>query len=178
MTSSEFLEKVLKKYEGAFDIEIPHTYHDRKFSAYARFASTSEKYVLVSSAKLWKTESFEHVFFSENADITDGFLNDMHELMSLYMEPELVRAGKKYPEKDHMMTFLSSVVICKKRVSPEMKKRIKSFSFEKGYLLSFRGRCEAHLIVVDLEDKCIYTNRYASYMQKMYRDIFNEIDAD
>lgn len=171
--SNEFLNNALKRYEAAFDIEKPYEFHGRLFCAYARLSASSEKYVLVKSATLWRTESFEHVFFEKLKTLDGSKLDDIHLLMVDYMEPELVREGKKYPGEDHMETFLSYVAVCENKVSPEIAAQIKSFKFVKNYLFTFRGRCEAHLIVADLEEKKIYTNRYAGNMSAMYEEILN-----
>ncbi|MCR5208836.1 MAG: hypothetical protein K6C99_01350 [Lachnospiraceae bacterium] len=177
MDAERFLNDVLKRYEASFDIERPYEYHNRRFDAYAHLSASSEKYVLVKSATLWRTENFEHVFFEKTEDLDEGKLDDIVLLMREHMEPELVREGRKYPGEDHMMTFLSYVVICEKKMSPEIISKIRRINFGRSYLLTFRGRCEAHIIVADLEEGKIYTNRYGRYMSAMYEDVMKKQQA-
>ncbi len=175
METEQYLDRILAKYAGSFDISKNCELNGETYSAYGYFFSLGEKYVLTRKAKLWGIRSYEYVIFQETEELSDALLDRMTETLTGYIEPVMVRKGGKYPEKDHMYSYLSAVVICRKSPSAEMIRRIERTGFDRGYLFSFRGHSELHLIVADLEKEKIYTNRAGGKMRKMYRDAFAEV---
>jgi len=170
MNSKEYLDKILEKYRGAFDIESPYSYHDRDYAAYASFSSLSEKYVLVRSAQLWKTEAFEHTLFVCVEKVDEKLIDEMKSVISDYMEPEKARGGEKYPRKDHMYTYLTVVIISDGEVSEAVRKAVKSYRFSKSYAFTFRGVADGRMAVVDLSRAAVYTNGAARPIAKMLRE--------
>ena len=174
MDQSAYLNTVLGKYGGTFDIEKDRVIDGRQYAAYAYFSSLGEKYVLVKKAKLWSVKAYEHTFFLMEDCLTPRLLGELMKSVTDYMEPTLVRKGEKYPEKDHMYTYLTFVILCRKTPDEAAKKAIKSFRFDKGYLFSMRGHSEARLVVADMETEQIFTNGAGRSLAKMYRKAFAE----
>ena len=173
MESAQYLENLLGSYTGAFDVERPYEIGGKIFDAYGYFYSMSEKYVLVEKANLWTTKTYEHVLFLCKDELTLEDLQETEAMMRDHMDPELVCRGGKYPEKDHMMTFLSIVFLIKKEPDEETLKALKKFKFVRNYLFTVRGRSEAHLAAVNTESGAVYTNRAADYMQEVFLQAFN-----
>lgn len=92
------------------------------------------------------------------------------------MEPELVRKGRKYPEKDHMISYLTIVVISKNTPDKETIKNIKKFRFDKGYLFNFRGHSEGGFLCACLDSKEVYTNYSGRRLGKMFEDVFGFLE--
>ncbi len=174
MDQSAYLNTVLAKYAGTFDIEKDRETDGRKYAAYAYFSSLGEKYVLVKKARLWAVKAYEHAFFLYEDSCTPGLLEELMRSVTDYMEPVLVRKGEKYPEKDHMYTYLTFVILCRNTPDEEAKKAIKKFRFDRGYLFSMRGHSEARLVVADMETEKVFTNPAGRSLTKMYRKAFAE----
>ena len=175
METSQYLDRVLAKYAGSFDIEKNYTLGDDTWSAYAYFFSLGEKYVLTRKAKLWSICAYEYVLFQETERCTSELLDRLYAALTVRIEEDCVRKGARYPEKDHMYSYLSAVVISRFSPDEEVLRHIRELRFDKGYLLSFRGHSEFHLVVVDLEREKVYTNPAAGKMKKVYRKAFDEI---
>lgn len=174
MDQSSYLNIVLAKYAGTFDIEKSRVMDGREYAAYAYFSSLGEKYVLVKKAKLWSVKAYEHAFFLTEDIVSPRLLTELMGHVTEYMEPVLVRRGEKYPEKDHMYTYLTFVILCRKTPDEAAKKAIKSFRFDKGYLFSMRGHAEVRLVVADMETEQIFTNGAGRSLAKMYKKAFAE----
>ncbi len=174
--SSAYLNIILAKYAKSFDIYKQHMINGKQYAAYAYFSSLGEKYVLLKKAKLWSVKAFEHVFFLEEDSCTPELLHELLESVTAYMEPVLVRKGEKYPEKDHMYTYLTFAVLCRQTPDEEAKKAIRSFRFDKGYLFSMRGHSEVRLVVADLNGKEVLTNPAGRSLRKMYVKAFAETE--
>ena len=176
MESSAYLNIILAKYAGIFDIYKEYEADGRQYAAYGYFSSLGEKYVLVKKAKLWSVKAYEHVFFLEEDRCTPGLLEELMKSVTEYMEPVLVRNGEKYPEKDHMYTYLTFVLLCRQAPDAETEKAVRNFRFDKGYLFSLRGHSEARLAVVGLEDRKVYTNPAGRSLKKMFVKAFEETE--
>lgn len=171
MNSSDYLEKILRHYQSTFDLKSPYVFGETVYSAYGYFYSHSEKYVLTRSAQMWETNSYEHVFFTEKEAITHKDLVNMDEMFQRNAEPVLVRKNEKYPQRNHMYTYLTYVILSNKPVKVDVAKSIQSYHFSKSYMLSIRGWCEARIVVVDLAENMVYTNKKAKPLKKIYKKL-------
>ena len=175
METGQYLDRVLAKYASSFDIEKDYTLDDNTWSAYAYFFSLGEKYVLTRKAKLWSIRAYEYVLFQETDRCTCLLLDQLYQALTVRIEADRVRRGGRYPEKDHMYSYLSAVVISQHSPGEDVLRHIRQLRFDRGYLFSVRGHSEFHLVVVDLETEKIYTNPAAGRMKKIYRKAFDEI---
>lgn len=167
-SARDFLEKLLAKYEHTFDVSRSFVLGGVAYPAYAYFASSSEKYILRKEAVIWAAHSFEHVLFVSGDGLNSEKVAAFRELMENTMEPALVRRGKKYPEADHMVSYLTLVVLAEKSPSPETVKAVEKFRWERSYLFTFRGKCEGHLVLIDLESKKVYMNKPTKELREFF----------
>ena len=159
MESEQYLKKLLDKYRLTFDVTEPYVFGGKKYPAYGYFASSDEKYVLSKKAALWKAKTFEHVLFLTETKCTVNLLSEVKRLMETRMENEMVRKGKKFPEEDHMYSYLTIVIISKYSPDRETIHAAVNFKFIKNYLFTIRGRAEGQAVLVDMEKQLVYTNR-------------------
>lgn len=175
MTPNQYMDRLLAKYMPTFDIAMPYSVGGTVYPAYASFSSRSEKYVLVRQANLWTADSHEHVLFMEKERCGPDITEEVKTLIEQHMEPEMVRNGNKYPEKDHMVSYMTVIVLSKETPDPETVRAVRRFRYIKNYLFTIRGRAEAHLILADLSREKIFTNKDADRHRKMYENIFREV---
>jgi len=174
MTTGEYFNRITEQYKGTFDIYRDKEINGEKYLAYGHFYSHSEKYVLVKEVQLWEAKSYEHIIFMDVSEMTINVLNKTDELLKEYMEPFLVRKGEKYPEKNHMYTFLTVVIFTSKRISDNIKRKIEKYKFEKNYLFSIRGYSSGRIAVIDVENMKITTNKAGKVLNKLYERIFEQ----
>lgn len=168
MTGTRLLEHLLDSYQSSYDITKPFDINGDVYDAYAGFNVTSARYVLIKKAELWRANCFEHTFFRCIEDITGNDLCVFQRHITDFIEPELIRKGKKYPEKNHMYTFITGIFICENGVPDYVKKEIRKFKFLKNYLLGIRGYTETRLLVFDMRNRRIFGNSAAKALVKGY----------
>lgn len=168
MTGRELFEKLLDSYESSYDIERACHINGEVYDAYAAFRVTSSKYVLVKKAELWRADCFEHVFFHVRDRLTTDDIEHFRTQVVQYIEPQIVREGKKWPPKDHMYTFITGIFICDSKVPDEVKRAVKRLSLVKNYKWTIRGYSEVRLLVFDMEDKKVFGNKAAKDLVKGY----------
>lgn len=171
MRSREFLQEVLKQYEGTFDLYMPYTLKEETYDAYGYFYSCIEKYMLTRGTQMWKADSYEHVLFlcreqpmKEDADkIQNVFRNDM--------EPVLVRKGESTMPKDHMCSYMTVVLLCDSISDLDIVRRMKRIHFLRHYKFDIRGYSEARVVIVDIKNQKVYSNWAGRSINKFYRNL-------
>ena len=175
MNTVDYLDRLLAKYSGTFDIYQPYVIHGKEYPAYGYFFSHVEKYVLIREANMWSSDSYEHIIFIETKELTEELLTEAYTLVKDYMEPTLVRKGEDFPAPNHMYSYLTIAVLSEQPVSKSLQKKVKKFKFEKGYKFGMRGFSQAHIVCASMEDECVYSNFTARSSRKVYRDTFAEV---
>lgn len=170
MTGNDLLTKLLAFYKESYDIKRACDVNGDVYDAYARFHITGSKYVLVKKAELWRAECFEHIFFRVKSDVlTAEEIERFRTQVVEYIEPQIVREGKKWPEKDHMYTYMTAIYLCENGVEKEAEKRIRRFRYVKNYMMTIRGYSDVKILVFDLKNKKIFGNRSAKELVKGYK---------
>ena len=171
MGSLGYLERILNEYQKTFDIYRDYKIGDEVVDAYGYFNSHSEKYLLVREVQLWETKAFEHIFFIQREDIDNSTLENILSLIPEYIEPNLVRKGERYPEKNHMYSYITLVILTDSIKNQEIIERVKKYKFEKTYLFSIRGYTQSRVVLIDMDNKNIYTNRLGKNLEKLYKHL-------
>jgi hypothetical protein len=170
---SDFFDLLLEEYSKSFDITKDYENGPVRADAYGYFSTISEKYVLSPKANLWSIHGFEHILFIKTKKLTVKDIEDMRSLMEDYLAPTLVCKGGKYPEKDHMYSYLTAAFLCETTPDEETIKALKSFKYEKNYLMTIRGHVEGHMVLMDLSTGKAYANKAAKHLSDFYEKIFS-----
>ncbi len=177
MELSRYLERILLKYSGTFDIYRPYSIEGEEYPAYGYFHNHLEKYVLVREANLWASDSYEHVLFLTADRIGIRQVEKAQALIREYMEPVLVRKKEKLPEKNHMYSFLTVILLSQESPDPAAVRMVKKYSYDKGYQFQLRGFSNGQLALVSMEDRRVVCNRAASKKEKVLKEVFADVDA-
>lgn len=177
MNPADYLNRLLLKYSGTFDIYQPYTILGREYPAYGYFFSHVEKYVLVRKANMWSADSYEHILFADPEELTEEHLQEYRQAIAEYIEPTLILKGESLPEPNHMYSYITIAVVTAKALSPEIKKAVRKFKFEKSYMHSIRGYSQARIAVASMEDEAVCVNSMGRSLKKMYRGVFEDVKA-
>ena len=81
METAEYLDKLLLRYSGSFDIYQPYVINDKEYPAYGYFFSCVEKYILIRELNMWSTRSYEHILFIEAEECTENILSEAEDII-------------------------------------------------------------------------------------------------
>ena len=171
----QYLDRLLARYSGTFDIYVPYTVADVEFPAYGYFFSHVEKYVLTRNTNMWSSDSYEHIFFLPKDTVTVEDVSKMKQIMLDYVEPQLVRKGQELPDQNHMYSYMSVILISDKAPDKSVIKNVKKLSFDKGYQMNMRGFSQIQICLVSMEDEKVYHNFASSKKKKILKSIFKEV---
>ena len=76
-----------------------------------------------------------------------------------------------------MYSYITIAVITEKSLSPEVKKAVKKFKFEKSYMHSIRGYSQGRIAVASMEDIDVCLNGAGRTLKKLYKSVFEEVRA-
>ena len=175
---NDYLSELLGRYRANFDICENYSLGGKVYPAYARFFSLGEKYVLKKEAQLWAIRSYEHVLFIQANSIDENLIDEIRSTIVDHMEPELVRRNEKYPEKDHMCSYLTVVVIADTTPPKDVLKTLKRFHYDKGYLFNLRGHCEARIGLAFLDTETVLTNYAGKELKPLLSNIFKALNRE
>lgn len=173
--SEQYLDRLLARYSGTFDIYVPYTIGGTEFPAYGYFFSHVEKFVLTRNTNMWSSDSYEHIFFLPKDSFTVEDVVKMKQLMLDYAEPQLVRKGQELPDPNHMYSYMSIILISNQVPDKSVIKAVKKLSFDKGYQMNMRGYSQIQICLVSMEDEKIYHNFASSKKKKILKGIFKEV---
>lgn len=173
----DFLNRILSYYAGSFDITRPCTLGGREYAALAAMHAHEEQYVRIVGTQLWAAESHEYTLFetwaaaaptaADVARLTDTIQNEM--------EPLYVRRGEPLPPADHQYTWLTVVLLSEKAPGADVIEAVKKARFTRFYRFYLRGYSEGRVLLVDLENRRLYTNRAGRGLKKLYQLAFDNI---
>lgn len=173
-----YLDRLLSKFSGSFDVYMPYRIGGTEYKAYAYYYNHQEKYVLVQSANLWSADCYEYVLFMDAECISNETVKQAEAVIEQYFEPELVRKGEKYPARNHMYSYLTVVMLGERFSDADVCRQVKKYRFEKGYQFNIRGYCVGRLIAVTMEDEKVFCNRASAKSKKVFSDVFDEVRAN
>ena len=70
LTADTYLDRLLVRYAGTFDLYTPYHIGGKTFPAYGYFYSHVEKFVLTRNANMWSSDSYEHILFVAMDEVT------------------------------------------------------------------------------------------------------------
>ncbi len=173
MQSSDYLEKMLGILSGSFDIYRPVAINAKEYPAYGYFFSLSEKFLVTQKVNLWSARMYEHIVFIQVDKCTEETLAEARDLIENHMENMYVRKGEKYPEKDHMVSYVTVCIISETSPSANVTTALTKYRFNKNYLFTVRGRAEGRIICVDTSAETVYGNRSARQVFNIYNRGFH-----
>ena len=175
LTADTYLDRLLVRYAGTFDLYTPYQIGGKTFPAYGYFYSHVEKFVLTRNANMWSSDSYEHILFVAMDEVTASDVSEMKTILLEEVEPKLVLKGEELPPPNHMYSYMSVILISDKRPSKEAVKEVKKLSYDKGYMMNMRGFSQAQMCLVSIEEEKIYHNFAAHGKKKTLKGIFKEV---
>ena len=87
----------------------------------------------------------------------------------------LARRGEPLPPADHQYTWLTVVLLSEKAPGADVIEAVKKARFTRFYRFYLRGYSEGRVLLVDLENRRLYTNRAGRGLKKLYQLAFDNI---
>lgn len=158
MDQREALEKVLKAYEGYYNVKREDP--EPPFAAEAEFRLHDENYFLVRSARIGEADSREFVYFALPERLS------LQELSSLDQKAWEHGLSRVEVHSNHKNSDIALIILAA-HADEEAMRQVRSLRHYKSYSWGFRGWSQYRLIVVDLSSDQISCNRQGRDLKKI-----------
>jgi len=166
MQVDKYLDCLTKKLQNNFTIYNNHAIKDHIIDLYAYCNIDNQKYLGSKKLKIWSYEVNEHCL----VDVIHETLKENH-LSQFTTWLESLISELVQPHPDHMQSFLTGVIVTTKGLSENTKKQIEQYKYNKSFKWGFQGWCDLRLVVVDLANQQVITNKKAEEVKQVYQPI-------
>ncbi|MFA7068018.1 MAG: hypothetical protein WC127_03470 [Acidaminococcaceae bacterium] len=163
MNAKDYISKIKKRLSPFFDFKNPDNEKNYlPLQLLGELNETSERYLLVRKFNIYTINNDEYLFVqSFNDPITQNILD----AYTTWVETKM-QALK--PRKNHMTSSYLLVLVSEYPISDEQKKYISMYKYHKDYLLTLKGWSDLALIVVDLSNNKLLTNKFGAKTAKNF----------
>jgi hypothetical protein len=162
------LEAYLKDLEGRYkyyyEVEKNKEISGLKVDIFAKSSTEHFRQVLTESIKIDQHYTKEYAAvkgekgFIDKSEI-EGFSKYLKSLIDELFTPSV----------DTMSTILNGVLVATSGFSEEAVNFAKKFKFSKSFLLGIKGWCDIRLILVDLKEEKLYSNKKGKEVLSAYK---------
>ncbi|NEZ47534.1 hypothetical protein FDF74_10055 [Clostridium niameyense] len=168
MESQKYMERLINSYKTYFKVQRNISILANKLDVFATCNLVNVRTMLTENDIIDSFETNEYCFVKEVNEISEDFLDGFTKM--------LIKAESKYvsPHKDHKSSYITGIILSNTPVNFKIKKFIKKFKYCKAYKFYWYGWCDIRLILVDLTNEEIITNKAAKVVKKVYQVHFNK----
>ncbi len=163
MNAKDYINKIKKRLSPFFDFKDPEDEENcLPLQLLGELNETSERYLLVCKFNIYTINNDEYLFIqSFNKPITQSILDTY----TTWIETKMQTLK---PRKNHMTSSYLLVLISEHSISDEQKQYITMYKYHKDYLLTLKGWSDIALIVVDLPNNKLLTNKFGAKTAKNF----------
>jgi hypothetical protein len=155
-------EKVLKLYQGYYDINVEHP--TAPFAAEATFHIDGANYFLMKTAVIARQESYEYVFIAEEENLTEDRLKELDEIA--WKEG----VSRIHPHSEHRNSDVTLVIISD-HVDNAVQNCVKKLRHYKSYKLGLWGWTNYRVIMLDEAERQLTYNRQGESLKTLFQQI-------
>jgi hypothetical protein len=162
MDKTLYLEILNQKFQRHFQIKNNEIIFQKQFDLYAKYSETTGRTFVTQKDIIDKFEVNEHCFVKtmENLDL-ETIYN-----FSEFFKQLTINLVK--PHKEHKSTNITGVLVSENPISEDIQNFVKKFNYSKYYKFYLQGYSDVRLVVVDLTNKSVITNKKGKEVKKVY----------
>lgn len=161
MKYEEYIDLLISKLERNFTIERDIVIFDNKIDLTAKFSNTSVRTFITKNDIIDRYDNYEHIYVKRYDNVTEKDVVTFGQFLK--------RISDEYikPDKDHMSTFITGVLIGN-HIDQNAIKIIEKFNYRKAFCFYLKGWCDVRLVYAGLDDNKLITNKDGKKVKKLY----------
>ncbi len=169
MNSLEYIGLLKYEFTDFFDIFENYKIDNYNIPILARSIIRNERYALSKKFVLDAYENYEYCFINYNeANVTTDQLSSFIELLKSSVKT-IVK-----PNEEHMSTTINGIYITDTGFNQEVIEKVRKFKFRKNFTFGLKGWCDIALVLVDLNEYKVYTNKQGRSSKDFYLSILED----
>jgi len=166
MDRAAFLDRVLAKYAGCYDIVRGEA--GDILAAKCEYHEHGVGYALVRKAEMWSADKHEYVWFYSVPKLTADLYDKCYsEAFSAGME-------KVKPEQGHMCSIISVVFVCDS-AEPEAVEKVRRCKFRKDFKFGLNGWAVVHCSLVEVEPETVTVNGEGRNEARFFKSVLHPV---
>ena len=162
MIADNYMENLIAKYYKNFSIRKNIDLCDKKISLYAEYKGIGARTFITQKDVIDKYEFNEYCIVNVyNSILMEDVIEYTEYLKTLIND--LVK-----PHREHKSSTITGVIVCDTPVDKNTENFIKKFKFTKPYKLYFHGWSDIRLLLVDLSNNLVISNKQGKSVKKVY----------
>lgn len=163
MNAKDYISIIEKRLSPFFDFKKPDNEENYlPLQLLGELNETSERYLLVRKFNIYTINNDEYLFVqSFNEHITQNVI----ETYTTWIENKMQSLK---PRKNHMTSSYLLVLVSEYPISDELKQYISMYKYHKDYFFTLKGWSDLALIVVDLPNYKLLTNKFGAKTAKNF----------
>ena len=159
-----YLKDLEERYKYYYEVERDKEISGVKIDIFAKSSTEHFRQVLTKSIKIDQHYTKEYAAVKAEKRFVDK--NEVEEF-SQFLKSSINKLSP--PSVNTMSTILNGVLISASGFSEEAVSFAKKFKFSKSFLLGIKGWCDIRLILVDLKEKKLYSNKKGKEVLSAYK---------
>ena len=166
MDRHDALDRIVASFHRYYDVNTTDPVYP--FHVEATYRGKDMQYMLVKKAKVFETENYEYVYFYKTE-----FLNP--ELFRILEETAWTDGMRRVvPHENHRSSDVTLVIVADS-VDPECQTMVKKAKHHQSYSFGFQGYSAFRLVVCDLSNGGVLSNRRGSDLKKTVNNILSSM---
>ena len=162
METYDYLDFLYKKFKTHFVIETKTSIIDREIDLFAKCNLVLGRTLISKQDIIDRYESNEYIIVKTYPVASK---NDIVEFLEFTSK---LPSALVIPHKEHRNSYINAVMVCDTIDDSSTNEYFKSFKFNKIYKLYFHGFCEIRVILVNLKNSSVVTNKAGKLLKKVY----------
>lgn len=159
-----YLKDLEERYKYYYEIEKDKEISGLKVDIFAKSSTEHFRQVLTKSIKIDQHYTKEYAVVKGEKGFVDE--NEV-EKFSQFLISSINKLSP--PSVDTMSTILNGVLVATSGFSEEAVSFAKKFKFSRSFLLGIKGWCDIRLILVDLKEEKLYSNKKGKEVLSAYK---------
>ena len=159
-----YLKDLEERYKYYYEVERDKEISGLKVDIFAKSSTEHFRQVLTKSIKIDQHYTKEYAAVKAEKRFVDK--NEVKEF-SQFLISSINKLSP--PSVDTMSTILNGVLVSTSGFSEEAVSFAKKFKFSKSFLLGIKGWCDIRLILVDLKEKKLFSNKKGKEVLSAYK---------
>ena len=162
MIANIYMENLIAKYNKNFNISKNIDLCDKKISLFAEYKGVGARTFITQKDVIDKYEFNEYCIVNAYNTINMEEVVEYTEYLKTLINT-LVK-----PHREHKSSTITGVIVCNTSIDKSTENFIKKFKFNKPYKLYFHGWSDIRLLLVDLSNNLVVSNKQGKSVKKVY----------
>ena len=163
MEIKNYIDSIENRLNAYFNINRNYFYDEKYMNLMGTYNCKNSRYVMSKKVNIYSFENNEVIFLKDyehiNLDILNSFIKTLESSIDDFVTPS----------EEHMSTDITGVVVVDHgQIDEDLIKRVKKYKFYKSFMFGFKGWVNIKLILVNINDKKIITNKKGREATKIY----------